>query len=231
MADQPLQKPPTTNTRLMMLGTLIVAVVGGAVVLYALVNRPSASPAPTPHHGAAIIEGEAFTGIEVINPPRALADFTLTDQEGQPFSLSDLNGKLALIQFGYTHCPDVCPSTLLKFKQIKTALGDQADQVAFVLISVDGERDTPEVMKDYISRFDPAFIGLTGRSDEVLAMGGDYNLYVNKQPAVDSAPDSYLVDHTATTFTVDQEGNLVALYIYGTDTSLIIEDIQGRLST
>lgn len=231
MADQPAGKTPSINIWVIV-GTILVIVVGGAVILLALANRPGNSTTVNPSNsGAAIIEGEAFTGVEPVNPPKPLQAFTLTNQDNEPFSLSDLRGKMALMLFGYTHCPDVCPLTLLNYKQIKEALGDQADDVEFVFISVDGERDTPEVMKDYIGRFDPAFIGLTGDEETLLRIGEDYNLYFAKRGDMAGSSDNYLVDHNSNTYLVDRDGNLVALYLYGTEAEVIAEDIRARLAT
>src|SRR5258706_2822356 len=98
----------------------------------------------------------------VLYPPRQLQDFTLTNQAGKPMKLSDLRGQIALVFFGYTNCPDVCPIVVSNFTQIKAALGDKASKVAFVFISVDGKHDTPEVLTRWLGAFDPTFIGLTG---------------------------------------------------------------------
>jgi protein SCO1/2 len=136
---------------------------------------------------------------------------------------------MALMLFGYTNCPDVCPSTLLEYKKIKRALGDNADQVNFVFISVDGERDTPERMKEYVEGFDTNFVGLTGDAATIQRLGGDYNLFVEKTPNTNGSPDNYLVTHNSNTYLVDKEGRLVALYVYGTDADVIAGDIQGRL--
>src|SRR5262245_39293145 len=120
MTDQSLNKTPNTNSRVIMLGTIIVAVVGGAIVLFALFSRPADKNTPAQSDdGAAIIEGDAFTGVEPVDPPRQLQAWTLTSKDNKPFSLSDLKGKMALILFGYTHCPDVCPGTMLDYKKIK----------------------------------------------------------------------------------------------------------------
>jgi protein SCO1/2 len=206
-----------------------MAVAGGALLLFILTNRPSTAGTQTTDTGAAIIEGEAFSGIEPVDPPRQLQDFTLTDQNNQPLSLSSLRGKMALMLFGYTNCPDVCPSTLLEYKKIKRALGENADQVTFVFISVDGERDTPERVKAYVEGFDASFVGLTGDEATLKRLGGDYNLFFEKTPNSDGSADNYLVTHNSNTYLVDKEGRLVALYVYGTDADMIAGDIQSRL--
>ncbi len=232
MADQSVNKTPGSNTRVVMLGTILVAIVGAGIILFALFNRPADKMLPTDSDdGAAIIEGDPFTGVEPVEPPRPLQAFTLTDTENQPFSLSDLKGKMALILFGYTHCPDVCPLTMLGYKKIKDSLGDQADQINFVFISIDGERDTPDVMKAYLDKFDPAFIGLTGDEATLKRMGGDYELYFAKQADPSGSTENYLMDHNSSTYLVDQDGKLVALYVYGTEPGVIAEDIRARLST
>src|SRR5688572_21461210 len=214
-----------------MLGTVLVAVVGAAVILFALFNRSTnTTSTPEPNNSAAIIEGEEFTGVEPVEPPQTLQDFTLTDQDGEPFSLSDMKGEMVLMLFGYTHCPDVCPLTMLNYKKIKESLGEQADQITFVFISVDGERDTPEVMKDYLGRFDPDFIGLTGDEETLLRMGGDYDLRFAKSVDPSGSTENYLVEHNSTTYLIDKDGKLVALYLYGTEADVIAEDIQARLA-
>jgi protein SCO1 len=231
VADQSVDKSPSANSRLVMLGTVLVAVVGAAVILFALFNRSAnTTPTPEPNNSAAIIEGEAFTGVEPVEPPQTLQDFTLTNQDGEPFSLSDMKGEMVLMLFGYTHCPDVCPLTMLNYKKIKELLGEQADQITFVFISVDGERDTPEVMKDYLGRFDPTFIGLTGDEETLLRMGGDYDLRFAKSVDPSGSTENYLVEHNSTTYLIDKDGKLVALYLYGTEADVIVEDIQARLA-
>ena len=225
MADQPVNQTPSRNTRLILLGTILVAVVGAGVILFALFNRPAIRGA------AAIIEGDEMQGIQPVDPPRQLQAFTLTDENNKPFSLSDLNGKMALILFGYTHCPDVCPLTMLNYKQIKSALGDYAGQINFVFISVDGERDTPEAMKTFMDKFDPTFIGLTGDEATLTRMGGDYDLYFAKQADPSGSTENYLMTHNSSTYLVDQGGKLVRLYLYGTEPEVIAQDIQAWLGT
>ncbi|MBZ0303404.1 MAG: SCO family protein [Anaerolineae bacterium] len=182
---------------------------------------------PTPNTGAAVINsGEYFDGGTLVDPPRKLADFTLTGIDSQPLSLSDLAGKVTLLYFGYTHCPDVCPLTLGDFKQIKEQLGPQADQINFVMISVDGERDTPEYLQRYLSAFDPTFLGMTGSGDDLKRVGVDYGLYfhLNKEEG-----ENYTVDHTASIFMIDPQGNLRTIFTYGTEPEVITEYIQNLL--
>ena len=142
----------------------------------------------------------------VIDPPAQAADFTLTDQNGHPFRLSDQKGKSVLIFFGYTHCPDVCPITLAEFKQIKAMLGDKAGQVRFVFITVDPERDTAETINAFLQNFDPDFVGLTGDRSTLEQVWKAYGVYQEQQEAGSAA--GYLVDHSTPTYLIDPAWSL-----------------------
>jgi protein SCO1 len=208
---------------------LVVIVATGASLFFIfdrLVNRTA-----TVDTGAAIVEsGSFYDGSTAIDPPRDMPDFTLTSHTGEPISLSDLRGRVTLMYFGYTHCPDFCPTTLAEFKQIKEALGDDAENVAFVLISVDGSRDTPEVLNEYLSRFDAGFIGMTGEEGAVEQIGTDYGLHVEKLPGSGGNAEEYLVDHAANVYLIDPQGRLTTIYMYGTEPEVIIEDVQVALA-
>lgn len=163
----------------------------------------------------------------LIDPPAAAADFTLTDQNNTPFSLSEQRGKIVLIFFGYTHCPDVCPVTLSQYRQIKERLKERAEDVRFLFVTVDPERDTVTEMKRYVPAFDPAFIGLTGTAEEIQAVTKSYGVYSEK-----AAPDeqgNYLVDHTARIYLVDQQGNWRLTYPFGMETGQIVQDLNHLL--
>lgn len=209
-----------------------IVLVGAAAVaallfiLSAASNRTATGGVNT---GVALVEGgEIFDGVTIYDPPQPLSDFTLTSHTNEPFSLSDLRGKAVLLYFGYTRCPDFCPLTMLEFKQVKKALGEQADQVAFVFISVDGARDTPAVLANFIARFDPDFIALTGDEPTLRRIGADYNLQFAKVER--SGSDNYLVDHTASTFLIAPDGRLVERFAFGTDAGVIAEQIRARLA-
>ncbi|MGQ9849318.1 MAG: SCO family protein [Aggregatilineaceae bacterium] len=172
-------------------------------------GRPTATPLPG----------------TLLDPPKEVGDFTLTDQDGQPFRLSDLRGKVALLFFGYTNCPDVCPTTLAEFKRIKVLLGEDVERVAFVFVSVDGARDTPERLAAYVRAFDPQFIGLTGDDATLRPIARDFGVFyqrVNYESDV-----NYLVDHTASTFVVDQQGRLRLVFPYGTDPAAIVTRLRA----
>jgi protein SCO1/2 len=163
-----------------------------------------------------------YNGV-VIDPPAPAADFTLTDQNGQPFTLSEQRGKLVLIFFGYTNCPDVCPITLSEFKRVKDGLQEQADRVEFVYITVDPERDTVERMAQYLPNFDPQFVGLSGDEVEMQPVWEAYGVYREKQDLGSAA--GYLVDHSTRTYLIDADGNWRINFPYGTDPELIVADL------
>lgn len=161
---------------------------------------------------SAVGDASTYQGTE-IDPPQELPDFTLTGVDGEPFSLSDLRGRFVLMAFGYTHCPDVCPLTLSEYKIILGALGDQADQVAFVFVSVDGERDTPERLAQYfdVRGVSDFVIALTGPESDLRQIGVDYGLYFEKAEDPGTS-ENYLVTHTAASFLIDREGRLRMIF-------------------
>jgi len=163
------------------------------------------------------------------HPEGSLAsDFRLEDSDKRPFQLSTRDEEIALLFWGYTSCPDVCPITLTEAKQILQELGDDAAQVAFLFITVDPERDTPEVLDNYVTAFHPNIIGLTGTPDELTAVQEAYGIYAAKVPLENSAT-AYSIDHTARLFLVDGNGRLRLSYAYGTPANEIVEDIRYLL--
>jgi protein SCO1/2 len=132
--------------------------------------------------------------------------FRLTDQNGQAVSDQDLKGHPFLVFFGFTHCPDVCPTTLFEVSEILRALGPDADRVRALFITVDPERDTPALMKDYLSSFDPHLAGLTGDPAAVTAVAKAYRVYFKKVPLDQGG---YTMDHTAIVYLMDKDGRFV----------------------
>jgi protein SCO1/2 len=163
-----------------------------------------------------------------IEPPRELMDFTLPNQDGEPMSLSDLRGKPTLIYFGYTYCPDICPTTLADIRRAKRTLNEQGDDVNVLMVSVDPERDTPQVLKRYLSNFDEDFVGMAADMQTMRQIGADYGLYV-KKVEIEGTTADYLIDHSAATYLVDSEGNLVMMYGYGIPPEVLVEDVQALL--
>lgn len=133
--------------------------------------------------------------------------FSLTDQDGRTVTEQDLKGHPSLVFFGFTHCPDVCPTTLFDISQVMAALGPDADRTHAVFITVDPERDTQSVLKDYLSSFDPHVSGLTGDLDEITKVAKEYRAYFKKVP-LDGG--GYTMDHMAITYLMDKEGRFVS---------------------
>jgi protein SCO1/2 len=171
--------------------------------------------------------GPSFRG-SVLDEPVSVPDFVLTDQYGQPFRLSDQRGQVVLLFFGYTQCPDVCPTTLATWRKIHEALGDDAERVRFVFVTVDPERDSPERLGLHVNAFNPDFVGLTGAQDELDAVYGVFDVYYEKDSSSGSAA-GYLVNHTATTFVLDAEGKWRLRETFGTDVEDVVHDIRQLL--
>ena len=133
--------------------------------------------------------------------------FHLIDQNGRAVSDQDFRGKPLLVFFGYTHCPDVCPTTLFDVSEVMRRLGPEADRAAALFITVDPQRDTPATLKDYLSSFDPHLRGLTGSTDATAAVAKAYRVYYKKVP---TEGDDYTMDHTAIVYLMDKDGHFVA---------------------
>jgi protein SCO1/2 len=177
--------------------------------------------------GLAACGSPSFRG-SVLDEPVAVPDFSLTDQRGETFRLSDQRGDVVLLFFGYTQCPDVCPTTLATWRRVHEALGDDADQVRFVFVTVDPERDTPERLGLHVGAFNPDFVGLTGAPDELQAVYDVFDIYYEKDTSSGSAA-GYLISHTATTFVLDPEGRWRLRESYGTEVEDLVHDIQQLL--
>ncbi len=150
----------------------------------------------------------AMGGVRGVTAPAAIGGpFQLTDQSGATVTDKNLQGKPSLIFFGFTHCPDVCPTALFEISEILRAMGKDADRVNAYFISVDPERDNTAAMKDYLSSFDPHLKGLTGDPDSIAKVLSEYRVYAKKVPLKDG---DYTMDHTALTYLMDRDGRFVA---------------------
>ncbi|MCX6067619.1 MAG: SCO family protein [Chloroflexi bacterium] len=168
----------------------------------------------------------AFHGM-VLQSPMPATDFTLSGSNGQPVTLSDYRGKLVLLYFGYTTCPDVCPTTLAELRKARELLGKRGDQVQVLMVTIDPERDTLEILGDYITHFDSSFIALTGTSDQIAAVATYYGIFYQKNES-DSAL-GYLMDHTATVMAIDRQGYLRVVFPFGATAQDIAADLDYLL--
>lgn len=213
-----LNAPPAAQRQgLVAAGALAVLLVSTVVI-----GRTFFPPqAPAPAFDRTQLRGSA------LNPPRAVADFTLMSHTGQPLSLSSLRGSPVLLFFGYTYCPDMCPATLSDFRKVAKQLGPDAERVHFLFISVDGERDTPERLARYVQAFEADMIGLTGAEGEIRRIGTDYGIYfARNKPEPGKA---YLVDHTASAYLLNERGELAIVYPFETPPEVITDDLRDML--
>ena len=162
-----------------------------------------------------------------ISPPLPVTDFALQTANEEVFRLSEQKGKLILLFFGYTSCPDVCPVTLATFKQVYDDLGADAQLVRFVMITADPDRDTPERVAEYAAQFNPEFIGLSGDLVVLEQIWKELGVFVEKQESNSAA--GYLVSHTASVYVLDQQGGLFMTFPYGTNATEIADDIRQIL--
>lgn len=160
----------------------------------------------------------------LLETPVPAPEIELGDQHGNLFRLGDQRGRVTLMAFGYTNCPDVCPITLAQFKQIKSGLGSAANSVQFVFITVDPERDTPNRLNQFLGAFDPEFTGLSGDRSDLEPVWQKYGVFQQKQEADSSG--NYTVDHTSRIYAIDKNGNFRLTYPYDIDASVIIEDVR-----
>jgi protein SCO1/2 len=163
----------------------------------------------------------------VIQSPEPSPDFTLDSASG-PVSLSDFKGKVVVLYFGYTFCPDVCPTTLSDLAQAMQILGTKASDVQVVMVTVDPERDTADRLASYVQSFDPAFLGLTGSSQDVATAAALYGVYYSKHEG--TVATGYLVDHTASVMILNRDGRLKLVLPFGTEPPAIASDLAHVLS-
>jgi len=192
--------------------TVIMWIIAGIVALGATAFIGGRWITPYAFHGA------------VLQSPQPAQNFTLTNHLGQKMSLTDLRGKFVLLYFGYTICPDVCPTTLADLAKARKLLGKDGEQIQVIMITVDPARDTQAVLADYVTHFHPSFIGMTGTEDQIAQIATYYGVFYERQDS-DSAL-GYLMNHTATTMVVDRAGYLRLVFPYGTLAQDIASDLQ-----
>ena len=154
--------------------------------------------------------------------------FALTDHNGQPRTLADFKGKVVVVFFGYTHCPDVCPTTLSELASIKKALGSEAERLQVIFITLDPQRDTPELMAGFVPAFDSSFLGLWGEQAVIDKVAKDFKIFAKKVPSKDGK--SYTIDHTAGSYVFDDQGHIRLFVRHGQGGDGLQKDLQRLLA-
>ncbi len=202
---------------MILVGRLIRSLAAGSAVLSLLLAACQPASPPEPTFIATDITGAAFA-----------RDFSLTDHNGQIRTLADFRGQVVAIFFGYTHCPDVCPTTLADFAAALQQLGDQAERVQVLFVTVDPQRDTPEMLREFVPAFNPGFLGMYTDADSLKKLAQEYKVVYEKSSV--RGPDDYLIDHSAGSFVYDMRGRLRLLVPYGSDAASIAQDLRTLLS-
>ena len=183
--------------------------------------------APEGTTGPADATATGFSGIDITGADYATG-FSLTDHNGQPRTLADFKGKVVLVFFGFTQCPDVCPTTLSEIAQLKQALGPDGERVQGIFISVDPERDTPAIMKEYMANFDPTFLALNAPLDQLPDVAKSFKIYYKKVEG--KTPTSYTMDHSAGSYVYDPQGRIRLYHRYGSGVQGLIADVKQLLA-
>lgn len=155
--------------------------------------------------------------------------FALTDHTGKPRTLADFKGKAVVVFFGYTQCPDVCPTTMAEMASVMQKLGTLADQVQVLFITLDPERDTQQLLAGYVPAFDKRFLGLRGTPEQTAKTAKDFKVFYSKVPGSD--PGSYTIDHTAGSYVFDRDGRLRLFIRHGQGPDPIVHDLRQLLSS
>jgi protein SCO1/2 len=168
-----------------------------------------------------------FRGVDVTGAEYA-RDLPLTDQHGKARHLSDFAGKVVVVFFGFTQCPDVCPTSMLELAEVKKMLGPDGDRLQGIFVTVDPERDTPEVLAAYMGNFDPSFLALRGSPEQLAAVAKDFKIYYKKVDG--KTPTSYTMDHSAGSYVYDAAGRLRLYHRYGSGAQALASDVKGLLA-
>jgi len=170
----------------------------------------------------------SFSSVDVTGANYA-KDFSLTDHNGKLRQLSDFKGKVVVVFFGFTQCPDVCPTSMAELAEVKKALGRDGDKLQGLFVTVDPARDTPEVLKGYMENFDPSFLALYTTPEKLAELAKDFKVYYKR--AEGKTPTSYTIDHSAGSYIYDTKGNLRLFTRYGSGAKVLTSDIQQLLKS
>jgi protein SCO1/2 len=168
-----------------------------------------------------------FNGVDVTGAELG-PDFRLTDHDGKARTLADFRGKVVALFFGYTHCPDVCPTTLADLAGALRLLGADAARVQVLFVTVDPKRDTPELLRNYVPAFNPTFLGLYGDAAATAKVTKDFRIYAAERPG--STPETYTVDHSAQTLVFDPQGRVRLVFSYGMAADKMAADLKVLLN-
>ncbi len=155
-------------------------------------------------------------------------ELKLADHAGKPRTLDDFKGKVVAVFFGFTHCPDVCPTTLATMREVKEKLGPDGERLQVIFVTVDPERDTPELLAKYVTAFDPTFLGLHGSPEAISQTAKVFKVYYQKVPG--KTPETYTMDHTASTYLYDPQGRLRLFVRHGQGVDPIVADVKTLLA-
>ena len=168
-------------------------------------------------------EKPQFKAIDITGADYA-RDFQLTDHNGQARSIKDFKGKVVVVFFGFTQCPDVCPTSMAELAEVKKLLGKDGERLQGLFVTVDPERDTPQVLKAYMANFDPTFLALTAPPDKLAELAKNYKIYYKKVDG--KTPGSYSMDHSAGSYVYDAQGNVRLYTRYGSGAQALASDVQ-----
>jgi protein SCO1 len=169
--------------------------------------------------------GLKFNGVDITGAKYA-RQLNMKDVDGRLRSLSEFKGKVVFVFFGFTQCPDVCPTTMAELAELRRRLGPHGDKVQGIFVSVDPERDTPEVLKAYLQAMDPSFVGLTGSHEDVQAVAREFKVFYQK---VQTPSGGYTIDHTAGSYIFDQQGQVRLFARYGMPLDQLTADVRQLL--
>jgi protein SCO1 len=212
------------------LGLAAAGAAAGGFVLWMFMRAPQRVDGTTtnPNSGGMML-GNAKTSFKAIDITGAdyAQDFKLTDHNGQLRSIADFKGKVVVLFFGFAQCPDICPTAMAELAQVKAALGKDGDKLQGLFITVDPERDTPEVLKAYMTNFDPGFLALRGSLEETAAVAKHFKVFYKKVEG--KTPGAYTMDHSAGSFVFDPQGRIRLYTRHGMGAQALAHDVQMLL--
>jgi protein SCO1/2 len=225
-SEKPKRDEKKTPSLQLIIGVFIGSMLISGVVVYAVLSSIIDTSPPDAY------EARQPDGARIIDPPRAVDDFTLIADDGEPLSISDLQGQPVLLYFGYTYCPDVCLITLSDVRRVRHLLGEDADKLHYVFVSVDGERDTPERLRQFFGSYDDTefMTGMQGDEDVLNSIKTDYALVWELHTDDADEYGNYIVDHSSQLYLLDANGDLAYTFAYGTQADTMTGYIQKLLT-